>query len=357
MEGFISEFDKELKPVDYINLMYENTNEKGVLYIPGWYYLNEPEYSLRCRINWDEQALEKIIFKFNDLTRKIDKIADIYQKAGNDISHIKDLMTDSELYPVYETYLAPFQYKEVDDKQLIDIADKIDTIKTVKNLEHKMWKNEQIELYEKQLYEEYKDLKISKEETDIYSDYCKAFYDDCEKKVGQNVGAVDLVLRARRLLKVLEANAPKQIINQESCMLAAALVVHSFATSLEKVNDSVRLNAEYLNELDEDEKEEYLDSLYRPKKRNSRKQMLSLFVYKILVENSSIGNPLSQHQIIEMLEEMPYELFIERKALSRVIHGLEDEGLGIHSDPKGGVWYDEVDDENGFKPKSQAMTK
>ena len=88
-----------------------------------------------------------------------------------------------------------------------------------------------------------------------------------------------------------------------------------------------------------------LDYLYRPKKRNNRKQMLSLFVYNILRKKTSRELHMSQQDIINCLQEMPYELTIERKALSRVIHGLEDEFLGIHSNPKGGAWYDASDDE------------
>ena len=350
MNNFVSEFDKELSPIDYINLMFENTNEKGILYIPGWYYLNEPEYSLRCKIKWNYKDLEDTIFKFNELTRKIEKIAAIYREAGNDVSKIKDLLVDSELYPIYATYFAPFYYSKADDRRIEDIADKIDTIKTIKVLEHKMWSKEDIESYERKLYEEYKDLKVTKEETDLYSDYCRAFYDDCEEKVGSNVGAVDLVLRARRLCKVMEIEAPKQVINHEACMLAVAYVVHKHATSMEKVNDSVRINSEKLGFMTEEEEEEYLDSLYRPKKRNNRKQMLSLFVYRILTQKTNPDKPMSQQEIINELQEMPYELTIERKALSRVIHGLEEEMMGIHSDPRGGAWYDQDDDEFGLIP-------
>ena len=348
MKDFTSEFDKKLKPEDYINLMFENTNEKGVLYIPGWYYLNEPSYSIRCKIKWDYKDLEQTVLEFDELQTKIEKIAEVYRKAGDDVSNIKDLLVDSELFPIFAKYFMPFSYFRANDKVIDDIADKINTIKTVKNIEQKVWSEEDIETYEKQLYQEYKDLKISKEESDLYSDYCRAFYDDCEEKVGVGAGAVDLVLRARRLCKVIEINAPSQIVNHEACMLAAAYVVHKHATSMEKVNDSVRINTEKLSFMSEEEEEEYLDSLYRPKKRNNRKQMLSLFVYRILTQKTNPDKPMSQQEIINELQEMPYELTIERKALSRVIHGLEEEMMGIHSDPRGGAWYDQNDDEFGL---------
>jgi len=353
MTNFNNAFDSTLSPKKYIQTMFENTDKNGVLYIPGWYYLNEPEYSLRCKIKWNERDLENIIFEFDGLVRQIEKIASIYRKASEyDLRNIKDLVCERDLYAVWFTYFQPFVYEKVKQNKIEDIADKIETIKTIKNLEHKMWSDEQIESYEKSLYEEYKDLKVSKEETEIYTDYCRAFYDDCEQRVGSNVGASDLILRARRLCKLIEAEVPESLINHEACMLAAALVIHTYASSMEKVDDSLKASEAKFNmitNLDDEDYEDYLDELYRPRKRNNRKQMLSLFVYKILVEKSSPDKRLSQQNIIDELQEMPYELTVERKAISRIIHGLAEELIGIHYDPKGGSWYDASDDEYGIK--------
>ena len=85
--------------------------------------------------------------------------------------------------------------------------------------------------------------------------------------------------------------------------------------------------------------EEELDELYRPKKQNNRKHSLPLFVYLILKEYSSSTNPLSQQQIIDILSS-EYELDIERKSLSRTIHDIEDEHVGIYSLKSGGAWYE-----------------
>lgn len=98
----------------------------------------------------------------------------------------------------------------------------------------------------------------------------------------------------------------------------------------------------------DEEEEEYLDSISKPKKRNSRKQMLNFFVYMILTQKTDSKKHLSQQEIIQILKEMPYELTVERKAISRAIHGLEDEMVGICSDPKGGAWYDSNKDEFGL---------
>ncbi len=92
---------------------------------------------------------------------------------------------------------------------------------------------------------------------------------------------------------------------------------------------------EYYNLTDEE-----LDELYRPKKANSRKSLAPLFVYLILKEHTDMYHPYTQNQIIQKLEEYPYEISIERKAVGRILHNLEDSGLGIRSAAGMGSWYD-----------------
>ena len=87
--------------------------------------------------------------------------------------------------------------------------------------------------------------------------------------------------------------------------------------------------------------DEELDELYRPKKALSRKSMISLFIYKFLVENSSPDHCYSHKEIGEKLLQYPYEIKVERKAVARAIHGLEDTGFGIITIPRKGVCYDE----------------
>ena len=85
--------------------------------------------------------------------------------------------------------------------------------------------------------------------------------------------------------------------------------------------------------------EEEIDELFRPKKTNSRKSLAPLFVYLILKTCSSEAKPLSQNDIIRRLGDDPYEISIERKAVSRIIHLLADAGLNIVSSRRG-AWYD-----------------
>ena len=90
--------------------------------------------------------------------------------------------------------------------------------------------------------------------------------------------------------------------------------------------------------------DEEIDEFYRPKKANSRKTLVPLFVYLILREYSSAEKHLTQNEILAYLREDPYEVVIERKALGRVIHLLTDSQLGICSYPGMGTWMGNEDD-------------
>lgn len=74
-------------------------------------------------------------------------------------------------------------------------------------------------------------------------------------------------------------------------------------------------------------------------KRNSRRQLAPLFVYEILKNCSNPRRRLTQSEIIRRLDAYPYALSIERKALSRTLHLLEDADLGIHNS-RSGAWYE-----------------
>ena len=224
MKNYVSSFDKKLEPTEYAELMFKNTNNDGILYIPGWYYLNEPRHILRCLIKWNKRDLEAVIIECNKLIDGINKIAEKIKNVKDSSLNIKKIITDEYLNQLWNIYFTEFSYAKFDKNKIKEIAEKIETISTIKLLEHKMWARKSIESYERKLYEEYKNLTITKEEEDEYSAYCEAFYRDCKKRVGENIGAVDLILRVRRLCKVIEIDAPKDIVNSEACMLIATLM-------------------------------------------------------------------------------------------------------------------------------------
>lgn len=88
--------------------------------------------------------------------------------------------------------------------------------------------------------------------------------------------------------------------------------------------------------------DEEIDEFFRPKKQNSRKSLSPLFVFQILQNDSNPEKYLTQAQILKQLENH-YEITLERKALSRILHNLEDEGLGVCYCPGQGYFYDPND--------------
>ena len=101
-----------------------------------------------------------------------------------------------------------------------------------------------------------------------------------------------------------------------------------------------KLELDY-EKMTEDEIEDFYDELYSYKKVNKRKSLAPLFIYLILIEESSEEKHLSQDEIADRLRRMPYEIELERKAIGRIIHNLVDSGLGIYSVRGYGTWHSE----------------
>lgn len=102
--------------------------------------------------------------------------------------------------------------------------------------------------------------------------------------------------------------------------------------------------------------DEEIDEFYRPKKTNSRKSLAPLFVFMVLRKASENNKALSQSEILDALKEYPYEISIERKAISRILHSLHDSGIGIINTKTMGSWYDKNalwNDDNINEPSAE----
>lgn len=102
------------------------------------------------------------------------------------------------------------------------------------------------------------------------------------------------------------------------------------------------MKKEFYKEFTEEEFENYLDELHRPKKTNSRRTLAPLFLYQFLTEHENVR--FSQKELQDALAKDPYEITIERKALGRTIHLLTDASLNVHSYAGLGTWYGEDDE-------------
>ncbi len=333
--------DFNLSPLDFLPLMFERTDEDGTLYIPGWHYdvpgymYNQDEadeYSYRCKLNWDYAKYEKILKKFTQHLEMINEIAAALPEMDQEDDTAKKELSP-ELFAFWKAYIRGFDEGEYDYEKMCDIDDRLETIEWVKYIASNVAKGDAVEKFEKDALSEYIDVSVSKEEREYRDNFTKYIYKQAEERIGKNICAYDVVIRSRRLCRLIQLKAPQIIVYNEGRQLAAAFVLHECGISREPVDNNIRLRLERLETMSDEE----LDEFYRPKKTNSRKSLAPLFVYEIITRKSDSRNHLRQNDILKELGKYPYEITLERKALSRIIHNLADSGYDIYSDNTG-VW-------------------
>jgi len=340
-----------LKPTDYITLMFERTDEDGILYIPGWHYdkpgwehgtigATDENDSYRCCVDWNLGKYEKLIEHFTRLYEQIEKIAPFWEDLDTSMETAQQVLKDKDLVATWCTYLRPFGIPDIDYELLCDINERWDKEEWVKEIAREIASGNDIENYQKEVLSEYIDTRTTSQEKSYYHQYLSKLHKAAEERVGKGICAYDVVFRSRRLCRLLNLGAPRIIVNSEARTLAAALLLHKYGISKEVVDNRIRLRLEMLEMMDDDE----LDELYRPKKMNGRKSLAPLFVYEILSKESSSKKHLRQQDILKELEKYPYEISLERKAIGRMIQNLVDSQYGIYSD-KTGVWMDKGSNE------------
>ncbi|MCR4593475.1 MAG: hypothetical protein K5761_00280 [Clostridiales bacterium] len=335
-------------PSDFIDLMFERTDEDGILYIPGWAYArpgweynvpgsDDAEGSYRCRIDWNLDKLEKVQEKFEDVYYAITRIVPYYDELEENPGRSEEILKDPTLINVWKKYLEEPDTGRFDRKKYDEIYEKLDTIAEVKCIAEKLAKGNAIDDNEKEILTDYMDLTVSEEELKYRQDFLRHMHREAEKRLGKNICAYDLITRAWRVLCLMAINAPDLILTNELKQFAAAFVLHEYGMSKEPVDNTVRLRLEQMELMSDEE----LDDYYRPQKTNTRKSLAPLFIFEILTKYSDINTHLRQNEIIKKLAEYPYEISLERKALSRIIHNLTDSPNYAVFQDKTGVWMEQ----------------
>lgn len=334
--------DIELTANDFITLMFERTDENGILYIPGWHYdrisgdekNTDEDDSYRCKVDWNLYKFENFQKEFEGLNNALKEIANFREEIDDNIDNAKKFLS-KEVFTIWDTYIRPFDIGDIDMEKINDIEDRMETIAWVKRIAKDIANGNTIEKFEKEVLSEYLDVKVSNEEIAYRNEYINRVFKDSEKRVGNNICAYDVVIRAMRLCRLYNLNAPKLVINYEARQLAAAMVLHNFGSKRELVDTSIRLRLERIENMEDEE----LDELFRPQKSNTRKSLAPLFIFEVINKYSNPDKHLRHQEILDLLKKYPYEISLERKALGRIIHNLTDSQYGIYSD-KSGVWMD-----------------
>ncbi len=329
-----------LDPVDYIYYMFDRTDENGIVYLPDFGKTDtrltesEPE-SIRCKIDWNVNKRDTFVKKVQKILFCFEEIAKVYDEIDGLKENAKNILKDKDVYAVWEKFIMPFETGDFDQEKIMKIRDKKENIADVKEIAKRISEGKETDKYEKEFLTEYIDVFVTDEEEKYYDGYYEQVCLESKRRMGRNICAYYAILYAKRATRLLSLGAPEMLIRNEGRSFAQAHLLNEYGVSAENVDDLIRLNLEKLEMMTEEE----LDDFFRPRKTNNRKSMAPLFVYLILREKTDVKNHLRQQEILNELKQYPYEISIERKALSRIIHNLMDSQLSVKSD-KTGAWIE-----------------
>ena len=332
-----------LTPEDLIEKMFERTDADGVLYMPSFhlpsYFSDEhqDEISLRCVMGWElPNDCFAVLQEFDQLRAALVAIVKKCDEDGYLDDAAYAALTDAQK-EIVDTYLCGFDSDDSFDMERIrDVSERIDTVDDIREICRKIGAGVEMDAHSEDYLRNYLSEKVSTEERNYYNRFHAARIAECRRKLGDYPFAYRTVMHVLRYFKLLQLNPPDLIMNNEEKALAAALTLFRWCKKYEYVDNSVRQHYDRLEQMSEEE----LDELHRPRKNaNSRKSMVSLFVYLILKQHSDSEHPLKQQEILSYLAEEPYEIVVERKALSRVIQNLKSSHLGIYTDKHRGSWF------------------
>ncbi len=217
--------------------MFDHTDEDGILFIPKWPYDNnydEEEPFYKCKMNWNRTDAEKAVADFEALYEALEAIAKIPDHREPDFD-VKSLPSD--LQTIWNTYLRDFDAYDSFDMDLIaDISDRLETIAEINAIAQKLEESKDVFTEDYYYYNEYKKTSVSESERTLYDEYRDALYEEAAQRVGDNVAAYDVVIRAKRLCRLFSLGAPEIIIKNEASLLAQAMIMHNYCNESETVN-------------------------------------------------------------------------------------------------------------------------
>ena len=222
---------------DAIFSMFDHTDDNGILYIPEWPRENnrdDKERFYKCLMNWDELYRDLAIGYYQLLYNRLKEIAEKWDAISS--GSAAEILPE-KLFEVWDTYIRDFETGNINTERIADISDRYEIISLVDHIKNKLSANAELSKDELSFYSEYKDTSVSEEENALYAEYKDAIYADAKKRVGDNIAAYDVVIRARRLCKLMSLGAPAVIIENEAVFLAQAIVIHSYCKDMETVDN------------------------------------------------------------------------------------------------------------------------
>ena len=325
-EPFDTMLEKGLPPEEYITELFDRTDEDGMLYIPANHTFMgvlapEPDYDYCCRMNWNLARYEAVLKKFTDVYAAIQKIAKMGGALWWSDDQAREQLNDPELYRIWNAYIRDFETPLFNDDKIREIDERLQTLAFAQDLAMMFAEGKDLDDGERAVLEEGLKLTITEEEEQYFDAFHCMRQEQSELRVGKNVYAYEVVIFAQRICRLIELGSPTIILNYESRRFAEVFVLHEYATEVKHASSTIREQKENLEQISEDE----LDEMYQNRPQaNSAKSLLPLFVHQILGKHSSAKKHLHQQEIIDFLKQPPYEIKVERKAISRTLYTLNN---------------------------------
>ena len=178
MKENLKEFPLIASASGSIVVMFENTDEDGILYISEWHCGDnhgEKKRFYKCKMIWNVADLDDAIYYFEDLCGSLKLIASKWDE-------ISEKSAERVLFTCYQ---------KVWDKYVRDFGS-----------------------------------------SDIGENYAEA-----KNRVGDNFAACELVTYAKRFCELIAEGAPRNSIINEAELLAQAMVIHNYCKNLEEVDN------------------------------------------------------------------------------------------------------------------------
>lgn len=226
-----------LTPAESIISMFAHTDKNGILYIPEWPYDNslvEKRRFYKCTMNWDELDLDDALRHYESVIKALKNIAEKWESIGSD-DEAATLSANHQ--NVWNTYIRDFETGDIDTELITDISDRMEAIAMINSTEEMISSGIEVSEVEMSFYNEYKDTAVSEEEEALYNRYKEAVNADVERRVGGNIAAYDVVIRAKRFYMLQALGAPQFIADNEANLLAQAMVIHTYCKEMTVVDD------------------------------------------------------------------------------------------------------------------------
>ena len=296
------------KPEECISELFESVDADEYLYAQTYDDFHSCGYCfVQSKVTFPMEECEKAMSDFSLLVRDLKKIAKVSSLLTDNPAYNRCVLGSDRLVDVWKTYIPDNLFTTAEESEMLEIR--------LKNLN-----NEYVSENEKRTLEQYY-VRIKEE---------------AEKRISPSLFAPELIIHCVRMFRLFELNASAILIENEQIFLATAFIINRYGITAKLYKEEEQPNRHTFGLTEEEE-----DELYRPKKSNIPKSLTPLFVYMILKEKTTPHTPMHQRELIEILSQYPYEIAIQRKAISRILHTLADSGFGIYTDAVLGSWYDE----------------